>query len=346
VFRGVEDFALPATATTLYSTHCLHSTIHYLYTMTDVRALLKQKRQETQISHPLASYTSSGILRCIACGTTIPLNRGGASAWEGHIGSKAHRTAVARLREEEARREEEERVRRKRKVVEPELQVQQDQEDTPMDEDRDEDKAPSKKKRLTPAPPPAAASASNTTATTSNTGNGFPSDFFSDPSRAIAISADSDSDDDNNGLSTSAQPSTSTSTSIPASPGAGIDAEYAAFAAFLEAPAPADTESDQKETYERATLFAEAQLVTAPEGIPNSALGSHMAMESEVDAEPELTDEQKRKLKEQDEAELVMDRLLEEERLQEEADAKVTSLKARLEAMKRKREAAKRAKAG
>jgi zinc finger protein 830 len=312
--------------------------------MTDVRALLKQKRQETQISHPLASYTSSGILRCIACGTTIPLNRGGASAWEGHIGSKAHRTAVARLREEEARREEEERVRRKRKVVEPELQVQQDQEDTPMDEDRDEDKAPSKKKRLTPAPP--AAASNTTTASTSNAGNGFPSDFFSDPSRAIAISADSDSDDDNDGPSTSAQPSISTSTSTPAPPAAGIDAEYAAFAAFLEAPAPTDAESDQKETYERATLFAEAQLITAPEGIPNSALGSHMAMESEVDAEPELTDEQKRKLKEQDEAELVMDRLLEEERLQEEADAKVTSLKARLEAMKRKREAAKRAKAG
>ena len=76
--------------------------------MSDVRALLKAKRQEARITHPLASYTSAGQLRCIACGTAVKH----ASAWEGHVGSKAHRTNAARLRQEQARaaqREQEER---------------------------------------------------------------------------------------------------------------------------------------------------------------------------------------------------------------------------------------------
>ena len=82
--------------------------------MSDVRALLKAKRQEARITHPLASYTSAGQLRCIACGTAVKH----ASAWEGHIGSKAHRTNAARLREERAREEERERESLKRKAME------------------------------------------------------------------------------------------------------------------------------------------------------------------------------------------------------------------------------------
>jgi zinc finger protein 830 len=58
----------------------------------------------------------------------------------------------------------------------------------------------------------------------------------------------------------------------------------------------------------------------------------------------ELTEEEKRRWRAQEEAELVMDRLMNEERAQEEADARVSVMKARLEAMRRQREA-KRAKA-
>ena len=78
--------------------------------MADVRALLKAKRQEARITHPLASYSAAGQLRCAACGTAVKH----ASAWEGHVGSKAHRTNAARLRQEQARaaqREQEERER-------------------------------------------------------------------------------------------------------------------------------------------------------------------------------------------------------------------------------------------
>ena len=58
-----------------------------------------------------------------------------------------------------------------------------------------------------------------------------------------------------------------------------------------------------------------------------------------------LDEEAKRRRKEQEERELIMDRLLEEEQAQEEADARVSVLKSKLEALKRNREAARAAKA-
>src|SRR6266567_2500949 len=62
--------------------------------MADVRALLKAKRQEARISHPYAAYNASGQLKCSVCGLVIKYG----SAWEGHLGSKIHRTNVARMR--------------------------------------------------------------------------------------------------------------------------------------------------------------------------------------------------------------------------------------------------------
>ena len=57
--------------------------------------------------------------------------------------------------------------------------------------------------------------------------------------------------------------------------------------------------------------------------------------------EREETEEEKLRRKEQEERELIMDRLIEEERAQEEADERVGLLKAKVEAMKRMREAKK-----
>ena len=71
--------------------------------MADVRALLKAKRQEVRITHPYAAYGANGALRCTACGAAIKF----AGAWEGHLGSKAHRVAVANLRAKEEEEEEE-----------------------------------------------------------------------------------------------------------------------------------------------------------------------------------------------------------------------------------------------
>jgi zinc finger protein 830 len=64
-----------------------------------------------------------------------------------------------------------------------------------------------------------------------------------------------------------------------------------------------------------------------------------------VVAEVPKTEEELRKRKAEDEKELIMDRLLEEERAQEEADAKVVLLKGRLDALKKRRNEAKAAKA-
>ena len=87
---------------------CCHVTFIFLFRkiiMANIRALLKAKRQEVRITHPLASYSASGQLRCVACQSVVKH----AAAWEGHVGSKAHRMSVARIREEQRLREEEER---------------------------------------------------------------------------------------------------------------------------------------------------------------------------------------------------------------------------------------------
>lgn len=275
--------------------------------MSDVRALLKAKRQEVKIAHPLATYSSTGQLRCIACGTAIKQ----ASAWDGHVGSKAHRVNVIKMREEEKQKE---------------LQAHA-QEHTPKRKAPDEDESESeeedaaKRRKIgeegSAQPPP--------------TASGFPANFFSDPSRASAIADEGDSDDE--GEATAPQ---------PAAPQNPIDLEWEQFQkAMLGGGGGAGTAStNSQQAYKRATVAAEAELNDTMEGLPSQLEAVGM---SETSEEP-LDDFQVQKLKEQEEKELIMDRILEEERAQEEADAKVTVLKARLEALKKKREAAKQAK--
>jgi len=96
---------------------------------------------------------------------------------------------------------------------------------------------------------------------------------------------------------------------------------------------------DAHETYQRATLIAEPVLADeVPEGFPPR-------QETTAVAEPEVVDEEGlRRKKEQEERELIMDRLLDEEQAQEEADAKVSLLKSKMDALKKRREAAKAAK--
>src|SRR5882724_9011632 len=141
--------------------------------MADVRALLKAKREEKRISHPFAAYNQSGQLRCTACASVVKHP----SAWNGHLGSKSHRTNAARVKEERLRETEEaERRRGKRKANEEEEKALQTDE-------------PSKKRRvheeegqqLGAAPP-------------HDPIFDFPADFFSD-SRPLPIQ-EGDSDDE------------------------------------------------------------------------------------------------------------------------------------------------------
>ncbi|KAJ3484210.1 hypothetical protein NLI96_g5791 [Meripilus lineatus] len=329
--------------------------------MSDVRALLKAKRQEARVSHPLASYTSTNQLRCTACNTIVKH----ASAWNGHVGSKSHRVNVIKLKELEQEKlrnlelereeqeqeqgydideqEEQERTKGKRKVDEREdsgeVETKKRKVSTEMDVDGDDDDEEGRD-------PP-------------STTTSFPSNFFSDPSRSLPSRPDDSDDDepDDTGAPTTDPQAPNTATTDPQNraPLSTIDLEWENFQKAMLAPPP--NASDARETYERATIFAEPVLSTEiPEGFPPPRTAQAQASgpsgtipqgEQGELAEPpeELTEEQLRQKKEQEERELIMDRLMDEEQAQEEADAKVTLLKSRVEALKKRREAAKLAKA-
>jgi zinc finger protein 830 len=281
----------------------IHIYISLLSIMTDVRALLKAKRQEARITHPLASYNQAGQLRCVTCGTLVKH----ASAWEGHLGSKAHRTNVARLKEEKAR--EEQRLREQEQV---ERGKRKAEDESPDSSDETDDGEIQTKRRRTDTGKPRAKSTE------------FPTDFFSDPYRA-QLPPQSDEEEEEE------EPADYASKPPPlATPPSAVDLEYERFQReLLNGP-------DFQETYERATVIAEPDLVPeSTEGLPvqegDGAQESKLAQKQ--------SEEVTRKQKEQDERELIMDRLLEEERAQEEADMKVTVMKTRLEALKKRRQA-------
>jgi len=266
--------------------------------MSDVRSLLKAKRQEIRIDHPLASYTSNGQLRCSVCETNIKHP----SAWDGHLGSKTHRTNAARVREEEKRRKEleleEEAKRLKRKAPED-----------GMDEGFT---STAKKSRVASAPQ-------------SSTLN-LPSDFFSDPSRVpLASFNDSDDEDETGEAAATTKPTDGGRDST-------LDQEWLQFQqSVINAP------GNDAATYDRATIFSEPVLISDPsEGFPTHD-DAHASPVTKVDGD-------ERRQKDQEERELIMDRLMDEERAQEEADMKVTIMKSKLAALRKKREASQSAK--
>jgi zinc finger protein 830 len=207
--------------------HSLAICLSSLYSpMADVRALLKAKRQEIQINHPLATYSQkTGQLRCTVCNTIVKH----ASAWEGHLGSKSHRTNVARIKEEErlqeAQRVQDEMATGKRKAEEEESPSPGSKRRKILDDDA--------------AHPPAAQSS-----------GAFPGDFFSDPSRAPLSPPPDDSEDD-----TEAAPVTKAMSAL--------DLEWQKFQQTVLNP------PDEREKYDRATVFAEPELASeTPDGFP------------------------------------------------------------------------------
>jgi zinc finger protein 830 len=266
--------------------------------MADVRALLKAKRQEARITHPLASYNQNGQLRCLACGTLVKHT----SAWQGHLGSKIHRTNVARLKDEERARE----TQRLREEEEHQEQVARGKRKAePQDSESESDEGDTKRRKVGEAKSHSA---------------DFPNDFFSDSSRAPLPPQSDDSGDEDD---TAKPPAT------PAGPQTAIDLEYERFQReMLNGP-------DHHETYERATVFAEAELADEThEGMP-----AQDGNDVQTDLTQKISEEAARQQKEQDERELIMDRLLDEEREQEEADMKVSVMKTRMEALRKRREA-------
>lgn len=276
--------------------------------MSDVRALLKAKRQEARIQHPYASYTSTGQLRCTACETAVKQ----ASAWAGHVSSKAHRENVAKQRTSQFNDQATIKSTGKRKV----------EQDGLLDEDDANPTSESKKRKVTPdglqEPTPERSSI-------------FPSDFFSNPSRAPIPSMDDDSGDED-------EDSVAVSRGATDAP---IDLEWQQFQQEMLTFVPTP-DGKRHETFKRATVYAEPELLQENVmGLP--AQGPLKT--NDVAGEVPENEEESRKRKEEEEKELIMDRLLDEERAQEEADAKVALLKGRLDALKKRREEAKASRA-
>jgi zinc finger protein 830 len=325
--------------------------------MADVRALLKAKRQEARITHPYAAYSANGALRCTACGATVKF----ASAWEGHLGSKAHRVAVAKLRAQEdaatLRREVEKLGADGRDELDMIMETEPQPQQPPMKRQRTEEREQD---------PHASRPA-------------FPADFFSDPSRAPLLlqrgDDDEDEDDDDHDHDhdmdedgrDSAEPRRRRRRPAPAPAPAPetkpsqsqFDAEWAAFEQDMQSLPPPPTANalggnseaapDPQEMYARATIAAEPELVPQFEGLPQAraggggtgtgALGAVVAEVGQGQGH-KVSEEEERKQRQMEEHELIMDRLLEEERAQEEADSRVTVLKNRVEMLKKKRELA------
>ncbi|KAL1738951.1 hypothetical protein HDZ31DRAFT_50177 [Schizophyllum fasciatum] len=275
--------------------------------MADVRALLKQKRQQAtpRITHPLAQYTPNNQLQCKAC--NIPVKE---FMWEGHVGSKKHRTAVARLREEQARAEQQ--------------RAAEEAQEEAAEEDDAYEQADGAKRKLASSPDPAPAKRHKP-----DNAGGFPTDFFSDPNRQVLISAEGDEDDEDADM----QVDGAQAGQQPPAADDPLAAEYAAFMASV-AQTTADADEAHYDKYERATVFAEAQISQdALAGMPQAAqpVVAERVDEGAPPDDPEETEDQKR---ERIDREIIMDRLIEEERAQEEADMKVAIMKRRLEELK------------
>ncbi|EJD06487.1 uncharacterized protein FOMMEDRAFT_131423 [Fomitiporia mediterranea MF3/22] len=296
--------------------------------MSDARTLLRAKRQESsaRISHPYASYTSTGTLRCLAC--SVPVKSAG--MWEGHIGSKAHRVAVRTLKTKEEQEEKEREMKRngKRKAEDDGIEMDVDTAEENVNGTVPTNNA--KKRRTSVESEPTQPPSSKT--------KGFPADFFSDPSQAPILST-ADEDEDGGEEPGTAQPNANAPSDKPKSQ---IDLEWEQFQASLLNPSAAveEQEDERRAAFERATVVAEPELVPSAPGFPPAVTGETEPLEEKK----EETDEEKQRRKEQEDRELIMDRLIEEERVQEEADERVGLLRARVEALKKAREAKRKAK--
>jgi zinc finger protein 830 len=330
--------------------------------MADVRALLKAKRQEVRITHPYAAYGANGALRCTACGAAIKL----ASAWEGHLGSKAHRVALANLRakeEEEARRA----AATTSGAVPVSVSKRKAEEGEGEEEQVEMATTGKKRQRTVERDLEPDARGTDTGMDTGADGTGashlaFPADFFSDPGRAPPRKGDDDDDEMDHDHGPDAKAGAAPP---PAQPKTQFDMEWDAFERDMQQglsssrPAAGENESpaaaDPQEAYARATVAAEPELVVSrfEEGLPvdhgaiareGTAMAGAGAGAGGTDLEGgrKVSEEElERRRKERDERELIMDRMMEEERAQEDAYGRVALLKNRVQMLKQKRELAK-----
>ncbi|PFH45252.1 hypothetical protein AMATHDRAFT_51742 [Amanita thiersii Skay4041] len=248
--------------------------------MVDVRALLKTKRQEARISHPFASYHPTGQLRCTACGITVKHP----SAWEGHLGSKTHRTAVAQLKETRTKKE------------------RQDQGDNP------ESMPVSQTKKRERTQPDLLDNSLKKRRLSRVGSSDLPTDFFSQHLEVEYPSSAQERDNDTKGR-------------LADTLSTDLESEYERFQREVVSM------PDYSETYDRATLVVDAQIY---DNFPKTLRTDDKPSQGALNAEDRNSVEERH---------LILDRLMDEERAQEEADLRISSMRKRLEAVRRKRQA-------
>ncbi|KZT59147.1 hypothetical protein CALCODRAFT_207717 [Calocera cornea HHB12733] len=277
--------------------------------MADVRSLLRSHQQSTstRIAHPLAAYSAAGSLRCLACGTAVQPR-----AWEGHVGSKAHRKRAAALRGEE-----DVEMHDAGASPPPTTTTHGAKGRFPAGFFSDASRAPAPREATpeeeedaAPLPAPAA-----------------PSLPPAEPS-ALDLEFDSFMRDV---LAPPAPP--------PAAAAAAQDDAFARATVFAEPElaAPALPQGFPESVPLPGPPGTAASVAGAEPAAPRRAANRAVQTASGEAPREEETEEAKRVRKEREEKELIMDRILDEERAQEEADERVESLKARLEAMKKAR---------
>ncbi|THH13091.1 hypothetical protein EW146_g7097 [Bondarzewia mesenterica] len=161
--------------------------------------------------------------------------------------------------------------------------------------------------------------------------------------RRVVRDAGSESEEEGEGGEESRATTEVLASSVPIG-GPEMDAEWAAFQRTVLAAEESTTEDQKREAYARATVFAEPELAMEAEGMPVRE-GEGGVEETEGKAVVE-TEVDRRRRREQEERELIMDRMVEEERAQEEADSRVSLLKGRLDMLKKQRELARARKLG
>jgi zinc finger protein 830 len=351
-------------------THAKKKDLEQQNRMADVRALLKAKRQEVRITHPYAAYggANGASLRCTACGVAIKV----ASAWEGHLGSKAHRVAVANLKSKEEGGEEAPPRRRATTttttttttgpVSVSKRKAEEGNDGEQMETGTGTGTGTGKKKRQrteeleVPHAAAAAADDDDSPDADGSTGAGagasylaFPANFFSDPARAppprtSTGGGQDDEDEDNDEKDQDANANAKTA------PKSQFDAEWDAFERDMQNLSHQEQErqavADPQEMFAHATIAAEPELVSRLEGLPVDGAAQEGTEHGtgtgvEEGGRKVSGEEQERRRKERDERELIMDRLMEEERAQEDAYGRVALLKNRIQMLKQKREVAK-----
>ncbi|KAK1923485.1 hypothetical protein DB88DRAFT_300217 [Papiliotrema laurentii] len=273
----------------------------------DARSLLRAKKAEARVDHPYAAYSAAGVLRCSIC--AVPVKQ-----WDAHLLTKQHRTSVSREKALQAKQQQkrsaaealdsaEGSTSKRAKTQESAAEGKNGQE-TKDDDDEDEG---------VPA---------------------LPAGFFSSGNKPSIGETAAASEED-------AQKKTVEPTGDPELDDflASLETDDALALPTTAETAAVPTAASQKKRYQSSSSAAVPGVASYEAAPVRLAPSGEEVQAEEQEEEPTETEEERRARIAREEREEIMGRLEEEERAQEDADSRVTALKARMEALKKKREA-------